>query len=393
MVHSFNKNGSSSLLDDQSLKQDIVHSNGLGASIRRSWPWTVPLGVLLASLAAFLTVQLATPRYRSSSLLEANRDYIVFKDVLPTIQNLAKNDQALIFNSLVIDPILANPSLRSAPSLFVPESAEENLRKNLTVESDNVESRMIVSYEDTDPTAAAVVCNAIVAAYLRQRDAFDHQFSSNRQRWLLPEIQRWRQRVEQQQRIVSQINNTLGQRSLHPDRALLQYENQLSLVSFLHKQITEVEVQLAIANAQDQLAKDRSKPSEKPESNQQTTQVHPSDQQEKLALQAKLKVLKNKHQQERLQLELLDLASPELLFAQRELQISMDVFDKLNARVAAIRTEQRQDGAVRVLAIATAPNSPIEFNSYPKASVAASLGFILPFFGNWLLGFRIRRQS
>src|SRR5690606_4193708 len=83
----------------------------LWVTFRRCWPWAIPVGVVLAGVAAFTVMQGFVPRYQASYLLEANEDFVVFKGVLPVVKNLARTEKSLFLNPIVLDPVLADPSL------------------------------------------------------------------------------------------------------------------------------------------------------------------------------------------------------------------------------------------------------------------------------------------
>ncbi|TWT54684.1 Tyrosine-protein kinase YwqD [Rubripirellula amarantea] len=222
----------------------------LWVTFRQCWPWAVPCGAILSAITAFVVLQNFTPTYRASHLLEANDDFVVFKGVMPTVDDLANTEKSLFFNPIVIDPVLADPEIRRAPSLADPDTAEVNLRKNLTVGNGGTRARLVVSYEDSDREAAAMVCNAVVDSYLRQRDAFDNARMTNLEMWLEPEIQRWEQQVEERQLKVTRLSEqTLG---FAPGQRLDVIEDQssLSLMTHLRSQIADLSVQLAIDDAQ-----------------------------------------------------------------------------------------------------------------------------------------------
>ncbi len=221
----------------------------LWVTFRRNWLWAVPVGLVLASLAAFGVFKNFVPTYRASHLLEANSQWVVFKDVIPVIEDIAATEKPLFFNSIILDPVLADPALRKAPSLSDPEKAEVNLRENLKVASGGNRRHLLVSYEDSDGVAAAMVCNAVVDSYLRQRDAFDQARMVKVERGLEPEIQRWQQEVEQRHHRVQKLSESLV--GFAPDQkvAALENESNLSLMSELRSRISALRVQIGIADA------------------------------------------------------------------------------------------------------------------------------------------------
>ena len=117
---------------------------------------------------------------------------------------------------------------------------------------------MVVNYEDTDRNAAALICNAVVDSYLRQRDAYDNKRVSNLERWLDPEIDHWQQEVEDRQANVHSLSKaTIGYAKtamfgVGPGEraAVIEDQSNLALMTQLRSQIADLKVQLAIYDAQ-----------------------------------------------------------------------------------------------------------------------------------------------
>lgn len=490
----------------------------LWVTFRRCWPWAVPIGIVLSCVAGYVVLKTFVPRYLASHLLEANEDYIVFKGVMPTIQDISSSEQTLFFNAIILDPVLADPALRESPSLADPETAELNIRQNLSVSSGGTRSRLLVSYEDTDPEAAAMICNAIVDSYLRQRDAFDSTRVANLERWLGPEIERWQQEVEQRQRSVQKLSEQVLGFAPGKRLAVIEDESLLSLMAELRSQISDLSVQLAIEDANRIIASESTfvpptddflitRPAlERPELTetmisqrvtqdpkvleatmmisrcksimielelsdmvrisrayyQETKAMHDAwvdklnsirssareraitslnqeadeeFERQKIAFQtrldaykneldsqrgsrmeaartewelqqkqkqaeakrnrdamaSKLDVLQKQYALERSRLEQFGGVTAELQFAQEDLGIATSVLTKLRGRVAEIRTESRQDGAVRTLASATPPKSPVEAIPLKKMVMAAGGVFCIPFFFGLLWELRVQR--
>ena len=502
----------------------------LWVTFRRCWLWALPVGALLAGLAAFFVLRNFVPTYRASSLLEANLDYVVFQGVMPVVKDLAQTEKPLFFNPIVLDPVLADSELRQAPSLADPDRAEQNLKKNLTITSGGTASRLVVSYEDSDREAAAKVCNALVQSYLRQRDAFDSTRVNNLERWLEPEVQRWEQEVADRQRNVQRLSKqTLG---FAPGQAtsILENESTMALMTRLRAQIADLTVELSVRDAQaamddnavsaddaqasgssigsiadrspqwpaasielqrreptdsevDQLverdpdvvearsrisryksivlemevndmvrvrreyysenkakireweqkleklkvaarqpaieklrqladedlairkaeadakleiAKREYELSRKRAELQQQADAEQGEINRKLSreqLTTKLNVLRQQYEEELARLEQFGGTTAELQFAQEELEVSNSVLRKLRDRVAAIRTERRQDGAVRTLTLATPPTSPVTELPVKKMSMAGGAAMMVPFLVGLLWELRVRRVT
>ncbi|MEM1070237.1 MAG: hypothetical protein AAGI63_15140, partial [Planctomycetota bacterium] len=161
--------------------------------------------VVAAGWIALWTFQ---PVYQATCILEENTDFLLqplFAD--RPLESLAVREREILFNPIVLDPVLSDPSIRDAVSLSNPETAEPNLRRNLSIESAGSRSRMTISYIDPDPTSAATVCNGITESYLRQRNFLHAARISNLERVLEPEIARVEQRVEEATRRVEKLRN------------------------------------------------------------------------------------------------------------------------------------------------------------------------------------------
>ena len=167
------------------------------ATIRRSWRWAVPLGLVIACFVSGFIYWRFVPEYLASHLLEANRDFVVFQGVMQGHADLLQNERPLIENHLVLSPVLSDAKICEAPSLRDIHSREMNIRRNLSLSDAGSKTLMRVSYRDTDPVAAANVCNAIVRSYLQQRQRFDDRRISDLEGWLQPALKLWQDEVEQ----------------------------------------------------------------------------------------------------------------------------------------------------------------------------------------------------
>src|SRR5690606_12653674 len=147
----------------------------LWVTFRRAWFWAIPLGLLLAIPASYTVYNGFVPEYEATHILEANQDYVVFKGVLTGPSDLRGSERQLLSNAVVIDPVLADPEVNKAPSLRDPGARASNIRKRMSVGNAGTKELLTVSYRDPDPQYAAIVCNAIVESYLRQRQAFDNK--------------------------------------------------------------------------------------------------------------------------------------------------------------------------------------------------------------------------
>ena len=225
----------------------------LWVTFRQSWAWAIPVGVVLAAIASFFVYRQFVPMYESTHILESNRDYIVFQGVMPANNDLARTEMQLIYNSLVLDPVLSEPGVREAPSLSNPETAERNLRSHVSVGNAGTDTLLTISYRDSDPEAAALVCNTIVASYLRLRDSFDLQRVNNLEKWLAPEIQRWEEEVENHQLRVQRLSQRVHGFDPGQRLAALENDNAFSTMGHLRSAITDLKVQKSLLEAKLQM--------------------------------------------------------------------------------------------------------------------------------------------
>lgn len=360
------------------------------ASIADNAIWTIPLGLLMAGVTAFGLLVNYTPEYRATSVLVANHDYILSANVTPVLHNLVKSEQTLLINPMVLDPVLNEPGIRSAPSLSDPATAEKNLIANLIVTDGGTDSTMAISYEDTDPEAAAMVCNAIVESYLRQRMVFDSKRKNQMERLLEPEIQRWELEVAQHQRNVETLKKNLGLPG--NDRATSAARNEALLTRY-----DNVSMELEILNRQISLLKEKRKDDDLNGADASESSLDPDDsstnQRDEMVRQRDLlaieeQVLKDRIADEKRRQESVSGGSAELIFAKDELQIASEVLTRLRSRIAEIRTESPNTDRVRLLAPAVTPRIPHNSIPYFRMSMWALGAFLVPLVLGYLAGFR-----
>ncbi len=206
-------------------------------AFRRSWFWAIPLGLAFACTVGYFLYNSFVPEYRARHILEANRDYIVFKNVLAPPKDFSSERQ-LIVSPMVLEPVLADPEVCQAPSLRDPETRAQNLRERLSL--GNAGSRILleVSYRDPDPQHAAAVCNAIVESYLRQRQVSDNNRVSELENLLTPAVDRWQVEVKGHQDRVRQLSQQT--RGFDPYSAVSRVENGTAIMTSLFSQLTQL---------------------------------------------------------------------------------------------------------------------------------------------------------
>ncbi len=218
------------------------------ATIRRNWPWACPTGLVLASLVSTFVYFSFVPEYLASHLLEANRDFVIFQGIMQGPSELVQNERPLIENHLVLSPVLSDAKVCEAPSLQDVHSREINIRRNLSVSDAGSRNIMRISYRDSNPVAAANVCNAIARSYLQQRQRFDDRRISDLEGWLQPALRTWEDEVEQhRERIVNLSKQAKG---FDPFQETTRINSDTSYLSNLRDELSSLRSLEAVLEAE-----------------------------------------------------------------------------------------------------------------------------------------------
>lgn len=453
----------------------------LWIAFRRHWFWALPLGLLLAAGAGFFVYRGFVPEYQATHILEANRDYVVFQGVISAPDDLANVEKQILLNALVLDPVLADPEVCKSPSLRDPSERERNLRQRLTVGTAGTKQLLTVSYRETDPEYSALVCNAVVDSYLRQRESFDSKRMSDLEGWLKPAIDRWEAEVKSHQGRVRELSKQA--KGFDPYNEVSRVEKGTATMSGLFAQLTKVkgdeEVLRArldsekarleavaesgeqsafnVAPGPDQIeqfvasdsavAQLRNRRAEKQSqmrrmedndlvrinrdwyntlSRDVTSITRQLEKAEATAAEQAVAYLKERAIQQRaadrsaglaaMQKELNDLESTrqtlqksfdeekvrleqfagesvDLYFAQQEYDQAAAILEKLNMRIASLRTERQRGATIQTLAKATPPASPIGEMPWKKIMMVVAGGCGFPFALALAWEFRVKRIS
>ena len=230
-------------------------------SVRRSWYWAVPAGLVLAGLAALLVIQNFVPEYRATHILGVNRvSSIKGLGLLEAPRNLAKTESLLIKNDVVTRSVLADPECVSYQELSSPETAERNLVGAIKVSAAGAEDRMQISFVGSDPEKVTLICNRLAESYLRYREIADGKSVEFFKRWLEPEIEQKKKEVARKRREVESLTQGSpvgGLRENAFQNAL--NDTQLSHINNLKSQIIALDQQVEMGQARVAIVKDRAK--------------------------------------------------------------------------------------------------------------------------------------
>lgn len=159
----------------------------LWVAFRRHWMWAVPVGLILAAPISFLVYNSFVPEYEATHVLLANRDFVLSKDILEMKGDLARNERAIILNQVVLDAVLADPSLASVPSLSDPNTKESEIRKRIRV-GNAADHLLTISYRDIDKAVVADVANKIAESYMDETRKSEARRLKNMETWLIQPI-------------------------------------------------------------------------------------------------------------------------------------------------------------------------------------------------------------
>lgn len=221
-------------------------------TVRRCWLWAVPIGTVLALIAAYVVFILFTPVFQADHLLESNGDYVVFRGTIPTSVNLAASERQLIYTDLVLESVISDPDILATLQAENTDDAKVKLRKDLRVAGAGTNSMFQISFQHEIPAAASAVCNKIAESYLLQRERLESERIANLESWLSPSIDQWKGEVEEHEMRVRDLSKTsLG---YDPTVRIEGLENDLSVLGTLRHQLKDLIVEESIMEAKFDMA-------------------------------------------------------------------------------------------------------------------------------------------
>lgn len=158
----------------KSTKQSVAFDPWLiWLAFRRHWVWAVPVGATLASVAASVVFLTFVPEYEAVQILQANKDFVLTKDLVDPQKDLSRSEKQLILSPIVMGDVLANPAMKSVPSLSDPLTNNREIRRRVKISNGGSPDLLLIGYRDRDIKQVAKVANAIGASYIQERRRFD----------------------------------------------------------------------------------------------------------------------------------------------------------------------------------------------------------------------------
>jgi capsular exopolysaccharide synthesis family protein len=179
--------------------------------VLRCWRTVLPLAMLLAGLAGAVVWARFRPTYQASAWLQIQQSspYLAFamREGHDEVGRFFETQTELIRSPIVLEQVAADPDVARISGIDSLQDRIEWLHDGLAVRPVGRSELWTVSYEDYSPRGAAEIVNAVVDAYVRQRET---QEAKHNQRVLeLLEQERTRRtaelgRMRQEVRGVSQ---------------------------------------------------------------------------------------------------------------------------------------------------------------------------------------------
>ncbi|MGA2030685.1 MAG: polysaccharide biosynthesis tyrosine autokinase [Thermoguttaceae bacterium] len=151
-------------------------------ALRRWWKVALPVGLLLATLAAVAVYWLFEPQYEAAALLEIHEhpQYIAFEPKEAGVSKAYFRTQIeLIRSRWIMGRAVANEKINQLPEIQKQRNPIEWLRKQVSVASANDSDVFEIRYSSPDPEHAALVVNEVTQQYLAAQEEEEAQRTRN----------------------------------------------------------------------------------------------------------------------------------------------------------------------------------------------------------------------
>ena len=142
-------------------------------ALRRWWKVALPMGLLLATVAAGVVYWLFEPQYEAAALLELHElpQYIAFEPKEAGVSKAYFRTQIeLIRSRWIMGRAVANERVKQLPEIRKQRDPIAWLRKRVTVASENDSDIFEIRYSSPEPENAALVVNEVTKQYLTAQE-------------------------------------------------------------------------------------------------------------------------------------------------------------------------------------------------------------------------------
>jgi succinoglycan biosynthesis transport protein ExoP len=144
------------------------------SAMRQWWKVALPVGLVLAGVAAALVYLTFEPVYEASAWLEIKdrAPYIVFPD-RDSSRSFVKTQSALICSPLVLGPVVSKPEIAGLPEIAEQQAQIEWLAKKIKVAPEGDSEIFKISYASRSGQSAKKVVDAVIDEYFKLRGGTD----------------------------------------------------------------------------------------------------------------------------------------------------------------------------------------------------------------------------
>jgi len=226
------------------------------------WKVILPVGLVLASLAAAVIVSSYEPDFKASALVmvEDSAPYIAFSGSTVS-RNTGKYVQTqveLLRSSVILGPVLGRPEIAKLEEFIQSSDSLGSLQKKMRISRVGGSELYQVSYTSKLPQVAADVANAIVAEYLALQS--DEEFHRTQRVIDILEEERRRRSLDVErlrQKVVTLGKEITGRDPFSHD-SILDLERANNPATTLFQELAQLDVQLELIEAEIAAAKDSS---------------------------------------------------------------------------------------------------------------------------------------
>lgn len=153
--------------------QSVVSPATVLHAVRRWWKWTLPVGLILATVVAAFVWYTFEPVYRARAWLHIQEEapYLAFRQHEGRSRQFVNTQRELLRSPLVLEQVIADPNVGDLKLLAAEEEPVEWLRRRLEIRSVGNSEVFEVALVLPDAEAAKVIVNAVVDSYLKSQRA------------------------------------------------------------------------------------------------------------------------------------------------------------------------------------------------------------------------------
>lgn len=216
------------------------------------WKIALPIGLLLAVIASGVVLYAYVPKYRAEAMLviEDQNPHFDFFRSGGNSDRFINTQLELLKSPVILAPALGRKELAELPEIANQPDRVAYLRKKLLVKPIGRSEMYDITYESSSPTAAALVVNGVLSAFLdhqaddqaeRTRNTLQLLEQQSQQREI--SLQQKRKKVIEMAKDVTGVNPFTGQ--------MLDYDGTTATpMAMLFGELTSLDVEREVLNAQ-----------------------------------------------------------------------------------------------------------------------------------------------